>query len=94
MWFNLAPCSVLDGELIGVTGSVGAGKSSLLQAILGEMEPRGDGSIAVDKPQGRQPRKKLSFFGPFYATFYIYFATFLPFFLYFNNFFGKISFVN
>jgi len=43
--------SVLDGELIGVTGSVGAGKSSLLQAILGEMEPRGDGSIAVDKPQ-------------------------------------------
>ena len=29
---------VPDGQLVAVVGSVGAGKSSLLSAILGEME--------------------------------------------------------
>ena len=41
--------SVLDGELVGIIGPVGSGKSSLLELILGELE-RVEGCIAVDKP--------------------------------------------
>ena len=41
--------TVLGGELVGVVGPVGAGKSSLLEAVLGEMARRA-GCIAVDKP--------------------------------------------
>lgn len=37
-----------QGELLGVCGSVGAGKSSLLHALLGQMRLRGsEGSVAV-----------------------------------------------
>jgi len=41
--------SVLDGELVGIIGPVGSGKSSMLELILGELE-RVEGAIAVDKP--------------------------------------------
>lgn len=47
---NLRPyprsCQVQKGELVCVVGRVGSGKSSLVQALLGEME-RETGSVAV-----------------------------------------------
>jgi len=41
--------SVLVGEFVGITGTVGSGKSSLLELIVGEMQLEA-GTIAVDKP--------------------------------------------
>ena len=41
--------SIKCGDLVGVIGPVGAGKSSLLDALLGEMQ-RTEGQIAVNRP--------------------------------------------
>ena len=38
-----------SGELVGVVGTVGTGKSSLLAAVLGELE-KTNGRIALDRP--------------------------------------------
>ena len=40
------PLRLLQGSLVGVVGKVGAGKSSLLHAILGEMNKE-NGSIEI-----------------------------------------------
>ena len=37
---------VKAGELVAVVGQVGAGKSSLIQALLGEME-KTDGQVSI-----------------------------------------------
>ncbi len=41
--------SLFSGELVGVVGAVGTGKSSVLAALLGELEKTG-GRIALDRP--------------------------------------------
>ena len=38
--------SVKQGQLVAVVGQVGAGKSSLIQALLGEMEKHG-GNVSL-----------------------------------------------
>jgi len=43
--------TIKRGELVGVLGPVGAGKSSFLMGLLGELE-RGGGEVAVTKPAG------------------------------------------
>ena len=51
--WHVAICSVnlhvSHGSLVAVVGSVGAGKSSLISAVLGEMEKR-HGSVIVKVP--------------------------------------------
>jgi len=38
-----------SGDLVGVVGAVGTGKSSVLAAVLGELE-KTSGRIALDRP--------------------------------------------
>ncbi len=51
-WFYSVNLHIKPGELLAVVGLVGAGKSSLVQAILGEMvKLNGDVAINVRKLQ-------------------------------------------
>jgi hypothetical protein len=54
--------SLFSGELVGVVGAVGTGKSSVLAALLGELEKTG-GRIALDRPpQGTRAQRRRSWF--------------------------------
>ena len=44
--FHSVNLDVKPGQLVAVVGQVGAGKSSLIQALLGEMEKQG-GNVAL-----------------------------------------------
>ena len=45
------------GALVAVVGSVGSGKSSLLSAILGEMEPVDDSKVYIPRDEATTPRE-------------------------------------
>lgn len=47
-------CHIPSGSLVAVVGTVGSGKSSLLSAILGELEPIHDSKVYLPRPQGRK----------------------------------------
>lgn len=48
--------SIEPGTLVGVVGAVGSGKSSLLSAILGEMEPINNSTLLMPQPEGSEAK--------------------------------------
>jgi energy-coupling factor transporter ATP-binding protein EcfA2 len=61
-WIPNTALHHFSGELVGVVGAVGTGKSSVLAALLGELEKTG-GRIALDRPpQGTRALRRRSWF--------------------------------
>jgi ABC-type oligopeptide transport system ATPase subunit len=61
-WIRNTALHYCSGELVGVVGAVGMGKSSVLAALLGELEKTG-GRIALDRPpQGTRAQRRRSRF--------------------------------
>ena len=49
--FHSINLQILPGQLVAVVGQVGAGKSSLIQAMLGEMNKQ-EGSVTLNVKSG------------------------------------------